>query len=222
MNDIQLSYVEKGRGEHLVLLHGNSEDSSYFNNQIEFFSSFFTVIALDTRGHGNTDRGIKPLTLDQASDDLYDFLLEKGISTLNILGFSDGGNIALLFALKHPNMVKKMIINGANLYPMGLKPKILNEVINEWNIARKSGDRKREELLSLMVREPNIDPRKLKELKMPSLVIVGSNDMVREKHSRLIASSLPNGSFSIVDGSHFIAYENPDVFNSCVLGFLSK
>ena len=55
--DIAHSYIEKGSGEYLILLHGNGEDSSYFENQLEAFSKYFKVIALDTRGHGNTPRG---------------------------------------------------------------------------------------------------------------------------------------------------------------------
>ena len=74
--DIQLHYVEKGCGEVLVLLHGNGEDSSYFEHQIEYFSSYFRVIAVDTRGHGKSERGTKPFTLKQFADDLYDFMVQ--------------------------------------------------------------------------------------------------------------------------------------------------
>lgn len=58
--DIELYCQEKGNGEPLILLHGNGEDSTYFENQMEYFQSRYRVISLDTRGHGKSPRGTKP------------------------------------------------------------------------------------------------------------------------------------------------------------------
>ena len=74
MTDIQLHYVEQGHGRPMVLLHGNGEDSSYFVNQIAHFSKSYRVIAVDTRGHGQSPRGEKPFSIKQFSEDLKDFL----------------------------------------------------------------------------------------------------------------------------------------------------
>ena len=119
--DIKLYYQEKGTGEPLILLHGNGEDSSYFINQIDYFQNAYHVIALDTRGHGKSPRGEAPFTIEQFSCDLYDFMQGHQISNAIILGFSDGANIAMKFAMKHPSMVKGLILNGGNLEPMGVK-----------------------------------------------------------------------------------------------------
>lgn len=119
--EIALHYEKKGSGEPFLLLHGNGEDSSYFKNQIEYFSSKYCVIALDTRGHGASPRGSKPFTIEQFACDLYDFMLESGLSNAIILGFSDGANIAMKFAMKHPDMVKALILNGGNLNAKGVK-----------------------------------------------------------------------------------------------------
>ena len=72
--DIELYNQEKGSGEPLILLHGNGEDRTYFENQMEFFQNGYRVIALDTRGHGQSPRGTKPFTIEQFSCDLYDFM----------------------------------------------------------------------------------------------------------------------------------------------------
>lgn len=61
--DIRLYYREKGSGEPLILLHGNGEDGSYFESQIEHLSGKYRVIALDTRGHGRSPRGTAPFTI---------------------------------------------------------------------------------------------------------------------------------------------------------------
>ena len=79
MSDIRLHYIEKGEGRPLVLLHGNGESCDYFGHQIDCFSKDYHVIALDTRGHGQSPRGEKPFTLRQFAEDLLDFMDEKGI-----------------------------------------------------------------------------------------------------------------------------------------------
>lgn len=219
--DIAHSYIEKGSGEYLILLHGNGEDSSYFENQLEVFSKYFKVIALDTRGHGNTPRGEGEFSLQRFAEDLYLFMKEKGISKANILGFSDGANIAILFALSHPECVLKLVLNGGNIFPMGLKPKVLNEIIADWNRTRKNPSLKRqEELLCLMVREPKLRFSDLAKIDAKSLVIVGSEDVIRRKHSTMIAKSLKNGEFAEIEGGHDIAYSKYSEFNEIVLRFL--
>lgn len=79
------------------------------------------MIALDTRGHGKSPRGTAPFSIEQFSDDLNEFLISQGISKAVILGFSDGANIAMRFAIKYPNKVKGLILNGGNLNPQGVK-----------------------------------------------------------------------------------------------------
>lgn len=119
--DIKLYYSEHGSGEPLILLHGNGEDSGYFKEQIRFFSKHFRVIAVDTRGHGRSPRGKAPFTLTQFAEDLRCFMLEMGIKKAHILGFSDGANIAMLFALKYPQMTDRLILNSGNIFPSGMK-----------------------------------------------------------------------------------------------------
>jgi len=119
--DIKVNTRESGTGETLILLHGNGEDSSYFEPQIAFFSAYYHVLAIDSRGHGKTPTGEKPITLRQFAEDLHDFLIEQKISSAHILGFSDGANIAMLFALKYPEMISSLILYGGNINPSGVK-----------------------------------------------------------------------------------------------------
>ena len=93
--DIVLYHQEKGDKEPFILLHGNGEDGSYFKNQIDYFCGMYRVIALDTRGHGRSPRGTALFTIEQFSQDLYDFMTGLEISSAVILGFSDGANIAM-------------------------------------------------------------------------------------------------------------------------------
>lgn len=223
--DIDLRYIEKGSGDILVLLHGNGESSLYFKNQIEYFSKIFRVIAIDTRGHGKSPRGKAPFTIRRFAADLYEFFMQKGIDKANILGFSDGANIALEFALRHSECVEKLILCGANLYPSGLClwlrafNRISYAVLSFLCLFSPKFIKKRS-LLRLMVKEPDIDPEALKSLNMPSLVMAGSRDVIREDHTRLIADSLANARLCILPGPHSLAAKSPEAFNRVTADFL--
>lgn len=221
--DIQLYYEERGEGFPLILLHGNGEDHTYFASQIAFFSTRFRVIAIDTRGHGQSPRGSRPFAISQFADDLYDFFQQKQLQKAHILGFSDGGNAALTFALRHPDCVDHLILNGANLYPSGVKWTVQAPIVLGYGVASLFSNekaRQHAELLALMVKEPHLSPSELKALSAPTLVIAGTKDMIRTSHTRLIAGSLPNSQLAILPGSHFIAHEHPDAFNRAVERFL--
>ena len=225
--DIKLNFIEQGQGQPMILLHGNGENCNYFEHQIPCFSKNYHVIAIDTRGHGQSPRGEMPFTIKQFAEDLHDYMDEKGIEKAILLGFSDGGNIALTFALKYPERVDKMIVDGANLFPSGVKP------LYQWSIelgyriaklfSKKSEQAKRNaEMLGLMVNEPHIESSELDRLTMPVLVVAGTKDMIKESHTRLIYKSLPNAQLAILEGDHFVAAKNPNAFNLVVTEFLRK
>ncbi|MBQ2751485.1 MAG: alpha/beta hydrolase [Oscillospiraceae bacterium] len=223
--DIKLNFIQKGEGEPLILLHGNGEESGYFKNQIEEFSRHFKVIAVDTRGHGSSPRGEGPFSLSRFAEDLKSFMDEQNITKAHVLGFSDGGNIAMLFALKYPERVDKLILNGANLFPSGVKMSVqIPVVIGYWAAAFISlFDKKavaKKELLGLMVNEPHIDPKQLSAINAPTLVIAGDNDMIKDSHTRLIVDSIKNSRLRIIKGDHFIAAKESESFNAELLDFL--
>ena len=227
MSDIRLNYVERGAGDALILLHDNGESLDYFAGQIGFFARFYRVIALDTRGHGASPRGSAPFTIRQFAEDLRAFMDEQNIDSAHILGFSDGGNIALSFALKYPQRVRKLILNGANLDPLGVKLHVQIPIVLGYHLARlfagkRPEARKKMELLGLMVNEPRFAPQDLRRLELPALVIAGDRDMIRDRHTRLIADSLPNARLAILKGNHFIANQNPEEFNRVVAEFLAE
>lgn len=223
--DIKHYFVEKGQGEPLILLHGNGENCGYFVGQIEVFAQYYHVFALDTRGHGKTPRGDASFTIRQFADDLRDFMDEHGIGKAHILGFSDGGNIAMIFAMKYPERVNRLILNGANLDAKGIKRSVQIPIeIGYWFaklFANKSPEAKlHAETLGLMVNDPDVKPMELSKIQAKTLVIAGTRDMVKEDHTRLLASCIPDVQLVILDGNHFIANKCPEAFNRAVLAFL--
>lgn len=223
--NITLHYIEKGEGFPLILLHGNGSSSAYFEPQIAYFAKQYHVYAVDTRGHGNSPRGTAPFTMRQFSEDLRGFMDAQNIKKAHILGFSDGGNIAMTFALKYPERIEKLILNGANLHTGGVKRHLQIPIEIGYRIAKLSATKspqatKNCELLGLMVNEPNLKAEQLKKLCMPTLVIVGSNDMIKASHSKKIADALPNAQLVTLNGGHCIAKESPNEFNRVVAAFL--
>ncbi len=221
-SDIRLYYEKSGKGDPLVLLHGNGEDHTYFRGQIPALSERFAVYAVDTRGHGQSPLGRRPFTLNQFSLDLEAFLDEHGIKRAHILGFSDGANIALLFALRCPDRVRSLVLNSGNLDPSGLVPELTDELSER--LADMEGKdtpyvRRERALIRLMTDEPHIAPEMLSSIAVPTLVIAGDHDLIYASHTRLIYECLPNARLVILPGTHGVAEESPQAFNAALLAF---
>ena len=225
--DIEHFFIEKGQGEVLILLHGNGENSNYFQGQINEFARYYHVFAIDTRGHGKTPRGNAPFTIRQFADDLLGFMDARQIGKAHLLGFSDGGNIAMIFAMRYPDRVARLILDGANLDAKGVKRTVQIPIEIGYRIARifagkSKSARRNAEMLGLMVNDPNVLPEELAGIQAKTLVMAGTKDMIKEEHTRLIADSIPNAQLVIIEGDHFVANKCPQAFNKVVLEFLQS
>ena len=212
----------------LILLHGNGEDHTYFVKQIPAFSPHFRLVLMDTHGQGQSTGGDGELNFSVFAADLLALMDHLQIAKAHLLGFSDGGNLALTFALAHPERVQSLILNGANLEPGGVKLSTQLPIVLGYGCCRLLSPfshkaRQNGAVLGLMVNHPHIPSQVLAALTMPALVIVGERDMIRDRHSQLIARSLPNAQFvRIPGGDHFCAAKCPEVFNHAVLSFLQN
>ena len=225
--NIKLHYIEKGNGAPLILLHGNGENCEYFKGQIDVFAERYHVYALDSRGHGKTPRGDKPFTIRQFAEDLLGFMDDHRIQKAHLLGFSDGGNIAMIFAMKYPDRVDRLILNGANLNPCGVKRSTQFPIEIGYRIAKKfsvksDSARLNAEMLGLMVNDPNVKPEELGSIHAKTLVIAGTNDIILEAHTRLISDCIPGSQLVFIKGNHYIANKKPEEFNQAVLEFLGR
>ncbi len=225
--DIRHYFVEKGEGEPIILLHGNGENCGYFEKQMDVLSRQYHVYAIDTRGHGKTPRGKRPFTIRQFAKDLVGFMDEHSIEKAHLLGFSDGGNIAMVFAIYYPERVDKLILNGANLNGGGVKRSVQFPIEIGYKIAgifagRSPSAKRNAEMLGLMVNDPNVSLEELKKIKAKTLVIAGTKDMIKENHTQLIAENISQSELAFIKGDHFIASKNAEEFNHRVLKFLQS
>lgn len=214
-------------GEYLTLLHGNGESMQRMHRQIEYFEKNYRVLAIDSRGHGQSGFGQGSLNLSTMALDVENVLEGLGIERTSLLGFSDGANIAMLFAMKRPDMVNKLILVGGNLKPSGMQPGIFLAVETAYYLTKAAGVfdkrlRLEHEFYFLMAKEPNINPSELKRIKAKTLVIAGDKDMIKPSHTRLIAESIPNAELFMPKGDHFIIYRTPDVINKKAEEFLKS
>ena len=189
-----------GQGEKtVVLLHGNGEDYRCFKQQLEPFAKRFRVLAIDSRGHGSSSMGF-PFSLSVMAKDTKRVLEALSIEKANIIGFSDGANIAMYFAMEFPDCVEKLVLAGANLFPEGLIPK-------EYG---------------LMVEEPQIDPARLEVITAPTLILAGEHDLIMPEHTQLIAAAIHDSHLRIIPScDHFIFKNKPGWVNTTILKFLA-
>ena len=211
----------------MILLHGNGEDHTIFDNVAKHFAKQYHVIAIDTRGHGKSPLGDEPFSLYQFVEDLNEFMNEQKIEKANILGFSDGGNVALIFASKYPKKVIKLIANGANTKPSGIKPLVHLAMLFRYMLysvaAAFSGKFElKKALYYIMLHEPHITKEELEQITAPTLVLVGTEDLIKESESKYIKKSIPNSEIVFVLGDHFIVKNNTKDYIFAVEKFLNK
>lgn len=228
VNGIRIYYEEYGEGEPLLLLHGNSSSINLFEKQIPEFSKQFRVIAVDTRGQGRSGEDGKTYTYDLFADDMNALLDHLHLDSVNILGWSDGGNTGLIMAMKYPNKVKRLVSMGANVFIDNTVVdksifKLLNKERKELTGDTLYTSQNRLRLIKLLLTEPKHSFEELKIIKCPVLVVAGEKDVIKEGHTKAIAASIPNSTLLIASGeTHYYPSENPRTFNAAVIDFFMK
>ncbi|WP_312392867.1 alpha/beta hydrolase [Chryseobacterium sp.] len=225
VNGIKMYYETYGEGEPLLMLHGNGQSISAFMNQVEDFSKKYKVIIVDCRERGkSTYDKTKELTFDIQVEDLKQFLDQQNIKKVKILGWSDGGILAILMAIKYPELVDKIASTGANIFPEGLKDDELIEL--KKTLAKLIKENKNGvndvyiDLYNLDLKYPNLKYEDLKAIQCPSLIMAGDKDVIKTEHTVKIAESIPKGQLAIIpNSSHSVIVEKPELFNSLVIDF---
>ena len=198
VNGIKIHYEVFGEGKPIILLHGNGECYKIFDMLIDKLKDNYKVYALDSRCHGESDNP-KEITYDLMCDDTIEFIKKLNIEKPIFYGFSDGGIVGLLIAMKEPELLSNLIISGAQLNPNACITSDLIITKLLYFITRKK-------LIRLMVKEPNINPEELTKIKIPVHVIAGKKDVIKRSHTELIAKSIPNSSLEIVQGENHGSY----------------
>lgn len=198
--DGQILYYEKhGEGEkNLILLHGNGEDHSIFDELIAELGDGFTVYAVDSRGHGLSATP-KEYHYDDMATDLLNFIDALKIENPAVFGFSDGGITALIAAASRPEVFERIIAAGANSNPRGLSHAARSEIKKQF---KKDGS----PLTGMMLKEPDLTEDMLKRITCPVLLLAGQRDMVKEKDTKKMGSAIPDCEVRILPGEDHGSY----------------
>ena len=198
LKEVSLYYEKSGQGKPILLLHGNGETHDIYDKLIPKLSTDYTVYAIDSRGHGNSSK-VQTLDYGQMAEDIVQFISLQNITNPILYGFSDGGIIGLIIAVRYPELLSKLIISGANINPKGIKTKYI------WLI-RLLYIFTRDAKYQLMLTQPNISEAELKRIKSNTLVLAGSKDVIVETHTKYIASCIQNSTLQIIAGETHDSY----------------
>ncbi len=191
VNGIELFCEKTGTGRPLILLHGNGEDHTIFQESVEVLKDHFTCYCPDSRGHGRSTY-VSGLHYSDMAEDMVLLMDQLDLKDVVFYGFSDGGIAGLLAAAKS-RRVTELIVSGANLTPKGVK----------WPLRcmmRVSYLFHRDPKLMLMLTEPCISDDTLKTISARTTVLAGSRDVIREKETRHIARMVPGAQLRILEG----------------------
>ncbi|MEW6144249.1 MAG: alpha/beta hydrolase [Thermodesulfobacteriota bacterium] len=242
VNGLKMYYevhgASNGRNPPLVLLHGGgSTIDTSFGEVLRSFARTRQVIAFEQQGHGHTaDIADRPFTFEQSADDAATLLQHFNIDRADFFGYSNGGSIALQVAIRHPEIVRKLVVASAIFERDGLYPQFWE------SMQRATPEDMPPELRDAYLRvAPNPQdfpaffakcvkrmlefkdwpPQDIQSIDAPTLVIVGDADVVRPEHAVRMFRLLPNSQLAVLPGTdHMALVERSDWLVTMVEAFL--
>jgi pimeloyl-ACP methyl ester carboxylesterase len=234
VNGTSVYYAQVGEGPPVLLLHGGLANSNYWGLQIGELAKEFSVLVMDTRGHGRSPVVSKIFSYGAFADDVAALLDFLNIASVAIVGWSDGGVTGLELAMKRPDRVNKLFAFGANMNPAGYKAasgNVFAEFTQRARIeyGRLSPHPERwaqlvDGLRGMWRTQPNFTPTMLRSVKVPTLVYAAEHDeIIRRDHIEQMARHIP-GALLVVqpDVSHFAMLQEPVQFNKTMIEFLKE
>lgn len=217
---IKMYYEIYGKGEPILLIHGNNGSISSFMHQIPYFSRHYKIIAVDSRSQGRSADQGDSLSFEMMADDFNVLLDSLHTDSCLVIGWSDGAINGLLLSIRHPDKVKKLAVTGANLWPdsNAFSSSDIEWGINYYDSLKKMPStpalRNQLKLTRLDLFQPHITLDQLHQIRCPSLIISGDRDVILPEHTLLIAHNIQHSYLWIVPGSgHATLIEHRDDFN---------
>src|SRR5919108_4760680 len=125
VNGLNMYYEIHGTGQPLVVLHGSFMTIELLGQLVPELARSRQVIAVEFQGHGHTADVDRPITYENLADDTAALLRHLGIGNADVYGYSLGGGVALQVAIRHPDMVRKLVIVSAPYTSDGQYPEVV-------------------------------------------------------------------------------------------------
>jgi pimeloyl-ACP methyl ester carboxylesterase len=250
VNGLEMYYEIHGSGPPLVLLHGAfSAIGTSFGELLPALAETRQVIAFELQAHGRTADIDRPLSIEQMADDTAAALRHLGIAKADIFGYSMGASVALHLAIRHPDVVRKLVLASVTYNLSGVHPGLM-EGLADMKPEMKFGSPWHEEytrigpnpenFATLFAKKTQMD-RNIKDvqaeviqsIKAPTLLIIGDSDLVRPEHAvemfRLLGggifgdtpAGLPDSQLAVLPGtSHVTLVHRADLLLSISPPFL--
>ena len=218
VNGINMYYEIYGKGKPLVLIHGGgSTIQTTFGRVIPLFSKARQLICVELQAHGRTNDRNADLSFEQDADDIATLLKNLHIDKADFLGFSNGGTTTLQIAIRHPEIVDKMILGSVLAKRNGVpdwfwsfmkQAKLENmpeqlkqgykKVAADTNGLQVMHDRDAKR----MVNFKDIPDEQIKSIKAPTLIIIGDKDVITPEHAIELHRQIINSELAIIPGGH--------------------
>jgi pimeloyl-ACP methyl ester carboxylesterase len=222
-----------GDGPPVILLHGGAGNGEHFANQLPDLVAHHQVIVIDSRGHGRSTRGGHGLGYHQMADDVLAVMDHLELAHAALVGWSDGGVIALDLAIHHPDRVDRFFTFGANFDATGMKSAGKSPTFDGYfkkcrdDYARLSPTPKDyaaflKDLRKMWSSQPAYTKAELKAIHVPATIADGEHDeIIRRDHTEAMAKLIPGAHLVILPAvSHFAMWQDPKAFNAAVVAFL--
>ncbi len=238
VDDARIYYATYGKGATpVILLHGGLGNADHFGFQVPALVDTFRVIAIDSRGQGRSTlpKGTK-LSYHGMADDVIAVMDALKLDKASIVGWSDGGAIALDIAINHPKRVDKLFVFGTNYHADGSKPrKGTNPKTFNAYAAKCKSDYMRlsktpgsyeamvNALLPIWRSTGGFTKDQMRSIQAPTLVADGDHDeIIFLDHIKEMALLIPNAKLVVFkDASHFALWQDPEAFNKALVDFLA-
>jgi pimeloyl-ACP methyl ester carboxylesterase len=195
-------YAVRGSGPTLVFLHGGGDSGEHsFVHQLDVFSEHHHIVAPDQVGQGRTPDVPGPLSYTAMMEDTAELLQKLKLKHVDLVGFSDGGILALMLAVRHPELVRRLVISGVNIAPEGLRPEDLEELRATQTPKPKTIDEKLAHLWFTSPTEAELNLGLLAKITQPVLVISGDRDAITLEHTLTIFHALPDAELCVLPGT---------------------
>jgi pimeloyl-ACP methyl ester carboxylesterase len=229
-------YAIYGKGTPVILLHGGLGNSDHFAFQLPALIDRFQVIVIDSRGQGRSTLSKAKLSYHAMAGDVVAVMDKLAIERAALVGWSDGGEIALDLAIHHPERVARMFIVGANYDAHGSKPRGGSSSptfrayaakcrADHQQLSRKpsSFDAVIDALLPVWRNPAQFTRAQIESIQAPSMIALGDHDeIIVLDQIKEMAKLIPHGQLKVfADASHFVMWQDPTSFNNALVEFLT-
>ena len=220
VNGIRMYYETYGpeRGVPLVLLHGGGSTIDVtFGRILPFLAHDRRVIAIEEQAHGRTSDRNAPLSFAASADDVAALLEHLKIQQADVFGFSNGASVGMEVAIRHPQVVRKLVFASSMTKKQGAQPQL-------WTLIQSADISNMPQPLKDAFLQVNPDPAKLKTMhdkdaermrhftdvpdadvraiRAPTLIIIGDRDIVKPDHAIELTQLIPNARLMVLPGGH--------------------